>query len=56
MDIPDFLFASLSNLSLFTISSRLWIKLQIGKERLKIAPLMIGATSMPRLLSGLVQG
>jgi hypothetical protein len=32
MEIPDFLFATLSNLSLFTMSSRLRIKLQIGKE------------------------
>jgi hypothetical protein len=32
MEIPDFLFATLGNLSLFTMSSRLRIKLQIGKE------------------------
>jgi hypothetical protein len=32
MEVPDFLFANLSNLSLFMMFSRLRIKLQIGKE------------------------
>ncbi len=32
MEIPDLLFATLSNLSLFTMSTRLRMKLQIGEE------------------------
>jgi hypothetical protein len=56
MEIPDFLLAPLSNLSLFAMSSKLRIKLQIGKETTQNSATDNRCHSMPSLLSHLVQG